>query len=216
MGYEMTSESISARNERIVSPIRFAGDDAALVRALKEGHPGASAALYDRYASHVQRVVVRILGFDSEIEDLLQEVFVQALLSVSSVEDGSRLKAWLTIVTVHTARAHIRRRVKRRWLQFWEPENLPETPDEGTDFETRELLRLTYGVLDRMSDRERVLLTLRHFDGMGLAELADANGISVATVKRMLDKAQRRFAKLAQHYPPLAAHLADRGKWRSP
>ena len=216
MGHDMTSESKALAGENVVRPIRFAGDDAALVKALQEGHPGASAALYDRYAGHVQRVVVRILGFDADLEDLLQEVFVQALLSASSIEDGSRLKAWLTIVTVHTARAHIRRRAKRRWLQFWEPASLPEVPEAGADFETRELLRLTDVVLDRMPDRELVLLSLRHFDGMALADLADANDISIATVKRLLDRAQRRFAKLARNYPPLAAHLADRGKWRTP
>jgi RNA polymerase sigma-70 factor (ECF subfamily) len=215
MGHETTRDSAAASREGVVRSIRFAGDDLALVNALQEGHPGAAAALYDRYAHHVQRVIVRILGFDPELEDLLQEVFVQALNGAASIEDGNRLKAWLTMVTVHTARAHIRRRVKRRWLQFWEPANLPDVPETGADYETRELLGLTYTVLDRMSAKERILLTLRHFDGMALAELADANGISIATVKRQLDRAQKRFAKLARNYPQLAAYIAERGKWRS-
>jgi RNA polymerase sigma-70 factor, ECF subfamily len=215
MGYEMTNEIPMIPSERVVRAFRFAGDDGALVKALREGHPGASAALYDRYASHVQRVIVRILGFDSDIEDLLQEVFLQALGSVSTIEDGNRLRAWITIVAVHTARAHIRRRSKKRWLVFWEPASLPDVPGACSDFETREILRFTYGVLDRMSAKERILLTLRHFDGMPLVELAEMNGVSLATVKRQLDKAQMRFTKIAQRYPLLAAHLAEVGKWRS-
>lgn len=214
MGHETTREPAAAQREGVVRSIRFAGDDRALVDALQEGRPGAAAELYDRYAGHVQRVVVRVLGFDPELEDLLQEVFVQALNGLSSIEDGSRLKAWLTMVAVHTARAHIRRRARRRWLQFREPATLPDVPEAGVDHETRELLAMTYAVLDRLPAKERILLTLRHFDGMALADLAEANGISIATVKRQLDRAQARFARLARNYPQLAAHLAERGRWR--
>ena len=128
----------------------FSGDDRAIVAGLKERNPGAAAALYDRYADHVQRVLARILGVDPDLEDLLHEVFVQALGSAASIEDGDRLKGWLTIVTVHTARAHIRRRVRRRWLQFWEPAAVPEVPVTGADHEARDLVRSMYGVLERL------------------------------------------------------------------
>jgi RNA polymerase sigma-70 factor, ECF subfamily len=200
----------------VIRSLPFAGDDRALVAGLKDHHPGAAAALYDRYAGHVQRVLARVLGVDSDLEDLLHEVFVQALGSASSIEDGDRLKGWLTIVAVHTARAHIRRRVRRRWLQFWEPAAVPEVAVAGTDHEARDLVRLTYGVLDRLPAKERVAFALRHLDGMELADLAEANGVSLATVKRLLARAERRFAALAENHPPLAARLAEHAKWRSP
>ena len=52
-----------------VHPIRaggFAGDDAALVAALRRGEPGAPAALYDRHAAYLRRVLARVLGVDDE------------------------------------------------------------------------------------------------------------------------------------------------------
>ena len=50
---------------------------------------------------------------------------------------------------------------------------------------------------------------------MELAELAEVNGVSLATVKRLLARAERRFAAMAQANPALAARLGDHAKWRS-
>jgi RNA polymerase sigma-70 factor (ECF subfamily) len=216
MRIEPKRASRPEKNAATVRPLPFTGDDRAIVVGLKEGHPGAAAALYDRYADHVQRVLARILGVDSDLEDLLHEVFVQALGSAVSIENGDRLKGWLTIVAVHTARAHIRRRVRRRWLQFWEPAAVPEVPVYGPDHEARDLVRFTYNVLDRLPAKERIAFALRHLDGMELSDLAEANGVSLATVKRLLSRAERRFAALAQAHPPLASRLAEHAKWRSP
>jgi RNA polymerase sigma-70 factor, ECF subfamily len=216
MRNEPTRASRPDSNPAVVLQLPFTGDDRAIVAGLKDGNPGAAAALYDRYADHVQRVLARVLGVDSDLEDLLHEVFVQALGSAASIEDGDRLKGWLTIVAVHTARAHIRRRVRRRWLQFWEPAFVPEVPVGGADHEARELVRLTYYVLDKLPAKERIAFALRHLDCMELAELAEANGVSLATVKRLLARAERRFAALAQNHPPLAARLEEHAKWRTP
>ena len=216
MRQDVTKASPEPARAAVVRPFRFQGDDRALVDGLRGGHAWAAAAMYDRYADHVQRVLVRILGFDPDLEDLLHEVFVQALGSARTIADGDRLKGWLTIVAVHTARAHIRRRVRRRWLVFWEPASLPELHDAGADHDSREVVRLAYTVLDKLPAKERIAFALRHFDGMELAEVADANGISLATVKRLLARAERRFASLAQGYPPLAARLNEHAKWRTP
>jgi RNA polymerase sigma-70 factor (ECF subfamily) len=204
------------QSSAVVRQLPFGGDDRAIVTGLKDRNPGAAAALYDRYAGHVQRVLARILGADSELEDLLHEVFVQALGSAASIEDGDRLKGWLTIVAVHTARACIRRRVRRRWLQFWEPAAVPELPVAGADHDAREIVRLTYAVLDKLPERERVAFALRHLDGMELAEVAESIGVSLATVKRLLGRAERRFSVLSQSHPALAARLSEHARWRSP
>ena len=103
----------------VVRPLTFVGDDAAMLDALRSGHPGAPAALYDRYADYVHAMLMRILGGDPELGDLLQEVFLQALRSVGSVRDAGRLKPWIGSVAVHVARGAIRKRSRRRWSFSW-------------------------------------------------------------------------------------------------
>ena len=98
----------------VVHLIRFDGDDEALLEALRARQPGAKRALYDRYANHVQRVLIRIIGVDDAIPELLSETFIQAFASLDSIRDGSRLKAWLSMTAMFTARGLIRKRKKRR------------------------------------------------------------------------------------------------------
>ena len=49
-------------DKRVVHPLKFEGDDPALVRALRSDHPGAYKALYKRFAPEVHRVLIRVLG----------------------------------------------------------------------------------------------------------------------------------------------------------
>src|SRR4051794_25708839 len=100
--------------------------DVALGEGLRAGQPAAIAAPYDRYATHVLRLLGRVLGAERELADVHHDVFVRALGSIHTLADPGALKAWMTSVTVFTARTVIQRRARRRWLTFLAPEDLPE------------------------------------------------------------------------------------------
>lgn len=202
------------RGRGVVHPLKFVGDDAAMVSAILSGHPGASAALFDRYSRHVYRVLLRIMGFDEELRDLLQDVFVEALRGIGSLRDAAQVKAWLTGIAVHTARGCIRRRSRRRWLQFRQPEHMPEELASEASDEVREALDETYRVLDLMPADERIAFALRFVEGMELTEVADACGVSLATIKRRLSRAETRFVAMAGRREPLREWLGSSARWR--
>src|SRR4051812_17677171 len=100
----------------MVTPLTFVGDDDALIQALRAGHPGAAAVFYDRHAAHVHRTLQSTLGADADLPDLLQEVFIRAIDRIGDLDDRDRVRSWLTTIAVFAARAHIRRRGRRKWL----------------------------------------------------------------------------------------------------
>jgi RNA polymerase sigma-70 factor (ECF subfamily) len=207
-------EASAGAGEGVVRPLRFVGDDAAMVQAMRSGHPGAAAAMYDRYARHVYRVLYRIMGFDGQLEDLLQDVFAEAMAGVGSLREADHVKAWLTGIAVHTARGCIRRRSRKSWLQFWKPESLPARAAPVAEQETIEALRAVYAVLDRMPVKERIPFSLRFVEGMELTEVARACGYSLATTKRRLSRAQERFLAQAGRTPELIEWLEGSPRWR--
>ena len=71
------------------------GEDHTLVQALRTAEPGAPTALFDRYALDVRRVLLRVLGFDSELQDLIHDVFLRALEGIDQLQDPDRLRSWL-------------------------------------------------------------------------------------------------------------------------
>jgi RNA polymerase sigma-70 factor (ECF subfamily) len=182
-------------------------DDAALVAALTSEDPAARAEVFDRYGPHVQRVLARVLGHDNELADLLHEVFVRALAQIDRLDDPSALKAWLTSIAVFTAREHIRRRVRGRWLRFFASEDLPEVPFVAAGEEIRESLRATYAVLERLGVDDRIAFSLRFIEGLELGEVAAACCVSLNTIKRRLARAEKRFVGLARREPSLREWL---------
>jgi RNA polymerase sigma-70 factor (ECF subfamily) len=183
--------------------------DAALVAALRAGRSEASKELFDRYAEHVQRVLVRVLGPDAELSDLLHDVFVAAFSSLDKLSDPNALRAWLTKIAVFTARARIRRRVRWRFIRLWPMDELSEIPGTSSSPELSEELRCTYRILHRMPPDERIAFALRFIDGMELTEVATACNVSLATIKRRLQRAQARFLEAARAEPVLVEWVGE-------
>jgi RNA polymerase sigma-70 factor (ECF subfamily) len=207
--------AFDAGGRRVVS---FLGDEEAWVRALAERQPAAVAAFYDRFAGRVLRVLARILGSDQDMSDVHHEAFVRALGSIASLKDPSRLTAWITSVAVLSARTCLQRRARRRWLVLTEPDVLARLDARVPVAEpsVHEALAATYRVLDRLPPDERVVFALRFIDGMQLVELAEACGVSLATAKRRLSRAEQRFSNLAWQHPVLVEWIAKGGRWNPP
>jgi RNA polymerase sigma-70 factor (ECF subfamily) len=192
-----------------------ADDDASLAEALRAGHPGATVALLQRYGSYVERLLVRTIGSDPIVTDLLQEVFTRVLENVQGdLKQPESLKGWVGSVAIFTARSYLRnQRSRRRWLQFMSSEDIPEAESPHVDPEMRDTVRRTYGVLDRLPVDERIVFTLRIVQGLDVKETAKLCGISEATVKRRYARAQDRFVKLARKDPMLCEWLESGTRW---
>lgn len=180
--------------------------DVRLVAALKAREPGAVDALLRRHGSHLRRVLTRVLGADdTETPDVLQEVAVIAWQSIGRLSEPRALKAWLTQIAVFTARGLIRRRHRHRWLSFFE--ELPERSVPWASPEMQEAARAVYRIFDCMPVDERIPFALRMLDGLELEATAEACGMSLATVRRRLVRAERRFHKMARQCDALAPWL---------
>ena len=200
--------------EGVVRPFTGLVSDAALVRALRAGRREAAEQLFDRYGDYVERLIVRVLGLDAEVPDLINEVFARAFERVEQIEDGAALKGWLGSIAIFTARTFLRdRRSRRRFLGFFAPEELPEVPFRGAPVECSLALARTYEVLTTLSPDERIAFALRFIDGMSLGEIVEVMGVSVGTVKRRLTRAQQRFVREAERDPMLRELVENSQRW---
>jgi RNA polymerase sigma-70 factor (ECF subfamily) len=194
-------------SERQVIELPIPSAEAALVAALQAGRAEARKALFDRYGHDVERILYRVLGPDAEASDLLHDVFVVALGSVGTLRDPSALPGWLRGIAVNKARKHILRKQRWRFIQFFAPSDVPEREALLPSAEVSEALRATYAVLSAMAADERVAFALRFIDGMELTQVAAACGVSLATIKRRLGRAQQTFNALAAREPALSEWL---------
>jgi RNA polymerase sigma-70 factor (ECF subfamily) len=202
----------------VVVPLAVAGDEAALVNALRSDRPGAKEAFFQRYVKYVERIITHVIGFDPELADILQEVFARALASIHTLEDPSALQPWLRSVAAHTARKVLRGRSRRAWLRPFvdsAEEERREPAFVGVDLEARLAVQAVYTVLDDLPADDRIAFALRFIDGLELTEVADACQVSLTTIKRRLVRAERRFVTKARRFPELAQWIEGGLRWRS-
>jgi RNA polymerase sigma-70 factor, ECF subfamily len=205
-----TTRLVQSASPQVVA-LPIPDSEVALVAALQAGRADARHVLFDRYSRDVERVLFRVLGPDTELADLLQDVFVVALGSIDQVRDPRALRGWLTGIAVRKARKCIVKRQRWRLIQYFAPSDVPEQEALVAPLEISEALRCTYEVMSRLPADERVAFALRFIDGMELTAVASACSVSLATIKRRLARAQRTFTNLAWQHPALAEWLEPKG-----
>ena len=181
--------------------------DAALVAALRAGRDGAREEIVRRCAPDVERVLYRVLGPDSEIEDVAHDVFMVAFTSLDQLRQPQALRSWLVGIAIRKVKKLLRRRKRWRFALDLGPGELPEHEATVASMEVSEALRSTYRILSRIPVDDRVAFALRHVGEMDLATVAEVTGVSLATAKRRIARAQRRFVELARASDILAPWL---------
>lgn len=177
--------------------------DGELVERAIEGDRWAEEALFRRHVSRVLRIATRLVGSEHEADDVVQDAFVIALDRLGDLRDVSAFGAWLTQIVVHGAHRRLRkRRLLHRLGLARGDRGLTQVASPVATPAARAELRLLDEALGRLPSRVHVAWVLRHVEGLGLAEVADACDCSLATVKRWLaraDETVRRHTRRSAH-----------------
>lgn len=197
-----TAEAVTTR-----TPSAPATDEDELVRRAAAGDAVAFKALFVRHRADVARLVYRMLSGTADLEDVIQEVFVQVFRSLKDFRGQSKFSTWLHRVTVNVVLMH-RRSAKSRPVLTEEASN--ETvadaeqvlPDD--DAERRERMRAFERILARLADKKRIVFVLHELEGMSPAEISEIVGAPVLTVRTRLFYARRELEAMFAEEPALA------------
>lgn len=207
----LTSESGSV--VRAVETARLAGEpwaaaiDPLIVRC-QQGDRMAFRELFRQHRSEVSRVVFRVVGPSSEIDDVVQEVFFQVHRSIQAFRGQSKFTTWLHRVAVNVALQFLRK--KRASLPAATTADVPETaePEGRSDPLSHTLsgerLAAVYRVLSTLSDKKRVVFVLHDLEGVAAGEIAKMLRIPVLTVRTRLFYARKEFFARISSEPPFA------------
>jgi len=171
-------------------------DDVLLVDRCLTGEPAATRELFRRHRSRVHASLFRVLGSNRDMDDLLQEAFLQVFQSLRGWRAEASLATWIDRVAVRCAYRYLSQRGRR--VQTVE---LIDEPPVDAHAEARQLARdgvaRLYGVLDALSPAARLAFTLHEIDGRPLAEVAALVGASVTATKLRVWRARKVVEKAA-------------------
>ena len=161
-------------------------------------------SLFRRFSPYVASIGLRLLGRDDEIDDLVQDVFLEAHRGLKSVRDAGAIKGWLARICVRRAVRRLRRRRVRAFLSLETLTHDAELVAPGASPEARAEVTQLYGKLERLAALERVVWVLRYLEGESLDDIAVLCACSKSTVQRRLRTADSALM-LEQTAAPLGA-----------
>jgi RNA polymerase sigma-70 factor (ECF subfamily) len=204
------------RTRRSNAPLSLVGSgrvrDADVAQGLVAGEAWAIAETWQRFAPMVLLTAERSLGSRAEAEDIVQEVFCLVFRKAKTLRDPDRLRSFIYSFAIRVLKADLRRRKVRGWFPFLNTKAPPDLLFGGSDFESRDLLNKLYGLLDRLTARDRLVFVLRRMESMTVEEIAATMDISISTVKRSITHASGRLSRWVEADPELVG-LARGEHW---
>lgn len=151
--------------------------------------PTDFTAVFRRFAPYVARIGARLLGRSDELDDLVQDVFLDAIRGLRALREVGAVRGWLATVTVRHARRRLRRRALWSMLGLDRALDTERLVDETTSPEARAEVMAICRALDTVAADARIAWVLSVVEGFSLDEVAAMGGYSRATAHRRIQTA---------------------------
>lgn len=184
-------------------------DEADLITRCRNHDRTAQDELYHRFRRLVAGNLYRVIGDRTDLDDLVQEVFVIAFKGLDRFRGDARLSTWLYRICVNVALGRIRTR-KRRPTAIGvadldtaaiDPSLIerPETPERS--MQRRQDQERVHRALETLAPKKRIVLYLHEIEGLDLKEIAYLVDSNPVTVRTRLFYARREFYKVLAGEP---------------
>jgi RNA polymerase sigma factor (sigma-70 family) len=188
-----------------------AQDDLELARRCAAGEVSGQRQLFRTYRGQVHRTLYRILGSNRDMEDLVQDTFIEVFRSLERYRGEARLSTWIARITTRVAFAAIGRRKPQTSSLESVPEADAGMPDAAEVMEMRQAARRLYAALDRIEAAQRIAFALHVIEGLPLREVASITEASLVATKSRVWRARRELERRARLDPLLAGFLGAGG-----
>jgi|SRR5947209_7785981 len=177
--------------------------DGVLVQQALIGHQEAFETLVHRYSTSLFNFIYHLLGDYDHACDILQQVFLQLFLSLSTIKTGEPIKAWLFRVARNRCFDVIRQQKRRRTLPFSQCESIseegempvlmdiPDTNPLPEDIaERHDIQKHLWQAIQALPPTFCAVVTLRYAEQMSFSEIAQALDMPAATAKTYFQRAK--------------------------
>ena len=204
---------------------RAVNDEAALVAALKAGDEAAFAALVDRHTPSMLRVARGYVRRHEVAEEVVQEAWIALLKGIGKFEGRSSLRTWLFTILINIAKTRGTRdrrdaeveilaftggtvdparfrpaddQYPGHWRQGEVPAPFPDTP-EGSVLGD-ELVAVARRELDKLPEKQRLVVTMRDMLDLDSAEVRELLDISIANQRVLLHRGRAAVRQVLEDY----------------
>jgi RNA polymerase sigma-70 factor (ECF subfamily) len=190
MTAEFEMQAALLGRDSVTSPTESPSQHEALVKAAQSGDRNAFGRLYARYARMVHGILLSRVPF-ALVEDMVQDVFVQALPRLGSLRDASRFGGWLASIARNRATDFHRK--ARPDVAFQEEAHAGAKLERSPDHTQRTEAQSVLEAIQSLPETYRETLMLRLVEGMTGPEIATRTGLSHGSVRVNLHRGMQQL-----------------------
>jgi RNA polymerase sigma factor (sigma-70 family) len=186
-------------------------DPDALIERARAQDPAAFQALFRLHVARIHRLVHRLMGRSSDVDDVVQMVFVEGFRSLPAFRGEALFSTWLARIAVRVTGRH-RRRPALRLVPLDAAETAGrDTPGPEQAVDVRRRLEQLDALLGALSSKRRAAFVLHVLEGHPVEEVAAMLGASVSAVKVRIHDARREIERQARRDPLFASYFQPEG-----
>jgi RNA polymerase sigma-70 factor (ECF subfamily) len=171
--------------------------DCSDVRATLDGDGAAYERLVRRYQVPIAAYMWRFTRDLRERDELVQDVFVEAYLSLKTYAGRAPLLHWLKRVATRVGYRFWKSRRRRRELPLPDEADLMLATSDNAE-SAQHAAELVHYLLARLGHRDRLVMTLTYLEGCTVRETSELTGWSESMVKVQSHRARRSLAKICR------------------
>lgn len=167
------------------------------IRRSRQGDDEAYRRLIEKHQKHVSGILWRFSRDRVVHEELVQDVFVEAYMSLRSYRQKAPFNHWLSRIATRVGYRYWKQMARRHETENFslaEWDRIPDEPAEQMD--PGAAASLVHRLLAQLRPRDRLVLTLRYLEGCDVAETALRTGWTQTMVKVQAARAKKRLEKL--------------------
>lgn len=160
--------------------------------------------LFNTHNKKIFNLCLKMLGNQSEAEELTQDIFFKAYTSLNQFRSESNISTWLYRIAINLCLNYQRKKRYEQWLSLdFLSESLSgkkynsDTPKNRPDIiaEKKELEHIVQKAINSLPSQQRIALILRIYDGLSYQEISEIMKCSISSVESRLHRAKENLAK---------------------
>jgi RNA polymerase sigma-70 factor, ECF subfamily len=188
---------MSGIDSKPAGPSQDDAEDVRLMQLISRGDTAALEKLIERHQTLVLGTVARMLGSNSEVDDIAQQVFVRVWKSAARYVPRAKFTTWLLKITRNLVFNELRRSKRHAHVPMQtepEAEDIPikdeavQTPDAA--LLEAELQQAIESAITELPESQRMAVVLRRYEDLSYEQIADVLDLSVPAVKSLLFRAR--------------------------
>lgn len=176
-----------------------------LVERAQNGDRKAFSALFSQYVRLIYSIIRHMVHDDDVAEDLTQDTFVKAWDGLPGLQEPKAFGGWLRTIATNVTRDYVRGKKDTEPLEDDTGDDPPkqwadDAPGPATTVQSEETRGKVRDAILRLSEHQRIVVTMHHLEGKAVADIAEELDIPVGTVLSRLARGRDALKRMLAPY----------------